>query len=86
MPHHKSCKKRMRTSDEARTSNRAYRSNLRSLIRDVRAAENQSDAQAKYTEVTSLLDRLTRKGILHKNRAASCKSRLYRHIKDLPAA
>lgn len=86
MPHHKSCKKRMRTNEDARIRNRAYRSNLRGLIREIREAPAQSDAQAKYTEVTSLLDSLTRKGILKKNRAASVKSRLHRHIKDLPAA
>jgi small subunit ribosomal protein S20 len=86
MPHHKSCKKRIRTSEVDRIRNRAYRSNLRGLIREIREATAQPDAQAKYTEVTSLLDRLTRKGIVKKNRAASVKSRLYRHIKDLPAA
>ncbi len=85
MPHHKSCKKRMRTSAEANVRNRAYRSNLRSLIRQVRSTKDPAEAQEKLRKVTSMLDSLTQKGLVHKNFAANNKSKLSRKVNKLSA-
>ena len=78
MPHHKSCKKRMRQSVKQRTRNRAYRGELRSAIRELRASEGE-DLSAKYREVTSLLDRAASRGLIHKRAADRYKSRLAKH-------
>lgn len=84
MPHHKSCKKRMRTGAEERTRNRAYRSELRGLMRQVRQADTQKAAQEHMLKVGSLLDRLARKRVIKKNNAANHKSRLQRFVNKLP--
>ncbi len=83
MPHHKSCKKRMRTSLEANVRNRAYKSNLRSLVRQVKEATDPAEAQEKLGKVTSMLDRLARKGLVHKNYAANHKSKLTRGVSKI---
>lgn len=85
MPHHKSCKKRMKTSNESRISNRTYRSQVRSLIRYVKEAESQSAAQENLHKALSLLDQLAQKGIMHKNTAANHKSKLTRFVNGLPS-
>ncbi len=83
MPQHKSCEKRMRTSSKARSRNRLYRSRMKRAVRDVREAKSPEDAQNALKVAGRLLDRLARKGIIHKNRAADRKSRLHRVVKSM---
>lgn len=85
MPQHQSCKKRMRTSERARASNRAYQSQVKSIIRQIKEAQTQSAAQENLRKATSLLDRLSRKGVIHKKTAANYKSKLTRYVNNLPA-
>ncbi|MCX6639248.1 MAG: 30S ribosomal protein S20 [bacterium] len=85
MPHHKSCKKRMRTSEAARATNRVYRSQYRSLVRKVRESKDQPTGKENLRVASSMLDSLTRKGILHKNTASNYKSHLSRFVNQLPA-
>ncbi len=75
----------MRTSAEERERNRSYRSRMRRLIRDVKSAQTQSEALERLRVTTSFLDRISRKGIIHKNNAANYKSRLYKFVSKLPA-
>jgi len=85
MPHHKALKKSVRTQSEARDRNRAYISNLRSLLKKARLAENPDEAQELTQQASSMLDRLSRKGILHKNKAANVKSKLAKRTNKLSA-
>lgn len=85
MPHHKSCEKHMRTSSEERARNRAYRSHMRRLIRQVKSAQNQTEAQDILRQTTALLDRLAHKKIIHSNNAANYKSKLNKFVTKLPA-
>lgn len=84
MPQHKSCEKRMRTSKEARQRNRAYEVQVRNLIRNVRQAQDKPTAEENLRKAVSLLDRLAKRGVIHKNNAANYKSKLYQHVKSLP--
>jgi small subunit ribosomal protein S20 len=85
MPHHKAYKKSMRQDAEARTRNRAYRSQMRSAIRKVRESETQTAAQDGLRQAVSILDALARKGVIHRNNASNYKSKLYLHVSKLPA-
>ena len=76
MPHHKSNFKRMKQSEKQRTRNRAWRSQLRAAIRDMRASVGAEDYSARYRNVTSLIDRAASRGLIHKNAAGRYKSRL----------
>ena len=73
----KSQKKRVITNEKARVRNRAVRSELKTVVKDVRAAVEAADAVAAQTAAAKacrLLDKAAAKGIIHKNQAAKRKS------------
>jgi small subunit ribosomal protein S20 len=83
MPNVKSAAKRARTNDRRRLQNRDARSRLRTAIKKVRQAGSAEDARTAFRDAESLLDRLTGKGIIHKNAAARHKTRLSAHVSKL---
>ncbi|MBL7074821.1 30S ribosomal protein S20 [candidate division KSB1 bacterium] len=83
MPQHRSAKKRMRTNLKANQRNRQYRSRLRSALKKVRASSDKETAQVELKKAISLLDRLASKGIIHRNRAATHKSKLTQLVNSL---
>ncbi|HEB83692.1 MAG TPA: 30S ribosomal protein S20 [Bacteroidetes bacterium] len=85
MPHHKSCIKRIKTSERARARNRHYKVMMRKAIRQVREAGSRKEAETAFVTATKVLDRLAGKGIIHRNRAADKKSRLNALIRNMPA-
>ena len=84
MPHHKSCKKRVKTNEVRRQRNVARRSRMRHALRDSRdivqgASDALSAEQLEQIKATgSILDRMQSKGLIHPNKAARLKSRLDR--------
>ena len=59
---------------------------LKTLTKKVRAAENQAAATQSLQEVSSFLDKLARRRVIHPNKAANQKSRLARFANKVPAA
>ncbi len=79
MASHASALKAHRQSLKNREHNRQFRSRLRTALKNVRSAIDGNDKAAAKTalrEVTSLIDKLASKGIIHKNAAGRYKSRL----------
>ena len=74
MPNIASAKKNMRKSRAAAIRNRAQRSALRTALK---RAQTGGSAEEKLAAV-KLLDRASRKGLIHKNAAARHKSQLAR--------
>lgn len=83
MPNHKSCLKRMRTSEKSRVRNRAYRSHLRSLIKDVRTETNKEEAQKKLQAAVVVLDKAAGRHLLHPKNVDRVKSRLALHVNKM---
>lgn len=83
MAHHKSAIKRIRTAEKARLVNRQYMKQMKKSVKELLAIENKSDAEPVLKDTVSLLDRLSLKGIIHKNKAANQKSRLSKHVNAL---
>lgn len=75
MPHHKSCKKRLITSQKRNERNRQNRSLMRTKIKVFRAAATE-EKSAGLSAMYSLVDTQARKGLMPKKRAARLKSRL----------
>ena len=73
----------MRTSEKARLRNRVYKSKLKTAIKKLEGSANKKDAETEYKNVTSLLDKLANKGIIHPNNAANKKSKLAHQIANL---
>jgi small subunit ribosomal protein S20 len=76
MANHSATKKDVRQSAKRNERNRYYGKTTRNAIRDIRAIEDQKDASAKLPEVSSMIDKLAKRGTIHKNKAANLKRKL----------
>jgi len=86
LAHHKDAIKRIRTSGEARKRNRANRTQMRGEIKELRqliADGNAEGAQAALPDAVSILQKLARKGVIHKRNAARRVSRLAKSVNAL---
>ena len=82
-------RKRARQAEKRRQHNAAMRSMVRTYLKKVNAAIASGDqpaAQEAYRTAVSVLDKATRKGKFHSNKAARHKSRLSAKIKAMNAA
>ena len=82
----KSQKKRILTAEKARVRNKAVRSELKTAVKKVRTAVEESDAEGarQYAnQANRLLDKAASKGIIHKNQAAERKSGVQRLVNSL---
>jgi len=83
MANHKSAKKRIRQSEAKKLHNKYYAKTMRNAIKTLRGTTEKADAEAMYPKVTSLIDRLAKKNIIHKNKAANLKSKLASPVSSL---
>ncbi len=83
MPQHKSAKKRMRTSARKNAYNSMNKSRMKTAIKDLRSTEEKAVAEEKFRKVTTILDRLATKRIIHPNTAAHKKSKLAKFVQSL---
>ncbi len=82
----KSARKRARQAEKRRQHSASRRSMMRTYLKRTVAAIESGDknaAQAALKEVTPILDRLSGKGLIHKNKAARHKRRLSAQIKTM---
>lgn len=83
MANHKSALKRVRSDAKKRDRNRYYHKTARNAVRELRASEDKAIVEKRLPEVFSMLDKLAKKNIIHKNKAANLKSSLHGHLKAL---
>jgi len=83
MANHKSSIKRIRTNATKRLRNRYQAKTTRNAIKKLRTSTNKAEATTLLTKVTSMLDRLAKKNIIHKNKASNNKSKLTKFVNGL---
>ncbi len=83
MANHKSAKKRIRSDNAKRLRNRYYARTTRNAVKRLRNTEEKNQAQESLPRVVSLIDRLAKKSVIHKNKAANLKSKLTRHVNSM---
>ena len=83
MANHKSALKRIRANEAKRLRNRYQAKSTRSHIRKLRATTDKTEAQELFRKASSMLDRLAKKNIIHKNKAANNKSKLAKFVASL---
>jgi len=83
MANHKATKKDVRQATKRRDRNRYYGKTTRNAIRDLKEIKGGKEAGEKMPEVASLIDRLAKKGVIHKNKAANLKSKLAKKVNAL---
>ncbi len=80
MAHHKSSLKRIRQDAVKRVRNRYYKKSTRTAIQKLREMTDQSEAKSFLPKVISMIDKLAKKNLWHKNKASNLKSKLTKHV------
>ncbi|QMU66309.1 MAG: 30S ribosomal protein S20 [Flavobacteriaceae bacterium] len=83
MANHKSALKRIRSNEAKRLRNRYQHKTTRNAVRDLRATTDKKEAGGMLGKVISMLDKLAKNNIIHKNKAANLKSKLTKHVATL---
>ncbi len=83
MAHHKSALKRIRQNEKKRVHNKYYAKTTRNAIKALRNATDKAEAEKMYPEVVAMIDKLAKKNIIHKNKAANLKSKLATQVNQL---
>ncbi|MES1197817.1 MAG: 30S ribosomal protein S20 [Chitinophagaceae bacterium] len=79
MANHSATKKDVRQSAKRRDRNKYYGKTTRNAIRDMKAVTGK-EMSDKLPDVTSMIDKLAKRGIIHKNKAANLKSKLTKKV------
>lgn len=85
MANHKSSIKRIRANEAKRLRNRYQHKSTRTLIKKLRSTTEKSVIVDLYKQVSSALDKLAKKNIIHKNKAANQKSKLAKLVNKIAA-
>jgi len=80
MANHKSALKRIRSNEAKRLRNKYQHKTARNAVRDLRLSEDKKEAEGKLNTVISMLDKLAKNNIIHKNKAANLKSQLTKQV------
>lgn len=83
MANHKSALKKIRSDETKRLRNKYQLKTTRTYLKRLRETEDKEEAQKLYKEVASMLDKLAKKNIIHKNNAANKKSKLAKMVNAL---
>jgi small subunit ribosomal protein S20 len=83
MAHHLSAKKRIRQNEARRVNNRYFARTTRNAIKELRNTKKKKDAEEMLPKVSSMIDRMAKKHIIHRNKAANLKSKLSHHVNSL---
>jgi small subunit ribosomal protein S20 len=80
MANHSATKKDIRQAAKRRDSNRYYGKTTRNAIRELKIVDDQKVYNEKLPNIMSQIDKLAKRGIIHKNKAANLKSKLAKHV------
>lgn len=80
MANHKSAIKRIRANEKKRIANRYYAKTMRNALKDFRTTEDLTEAAAKLPKLVAQIDKLAKRSVIHKNKAANLKSKCMRRL------
>jgi small subunit ribosomal protein S20 len=80
MANHQSAKKRIRQTEAKKMHNRYYAVTMRNALRKFRASEDKTELEGMLPKISSMLDKLAKKNIIHSNKAANLKSKLTKQV------
>ena len=83
MANHKSAIKRIRQTETRNERNRYQHKTLRSAMKKFFALADKSEATKQLPSLSSMLDRLAKKSVIHKNKASNLKSELAVHVNHI---
>lgn len=80
MANHKSAEKRIRANEIKRVRNRYQGKTTRTFIKRLRMTTVKTEAETLLKEVSSMIDRMAKKNIIHWKKAANQKSKLSKFV------
>ena len=79
----KSAKKRIRSDEKKRLQNRLEHKTARNAIKKLKEVKTKKKGASMLPNVFSLIDKLSKKNIIHSNKAANLKSKLNNFVSSL---
>lgn len=83
MANHKSAEKRIRANEKKRVRNRYQSKTTRTQIKKLKTLTDKAEAQTLLKEVSSMIDKLAKKNVIHWKKAANQKSKLTKQVNAL---
>ena len=83
MANHKSSEKRIRQIEVRKENNKYYAKTTRNALKTLRSTSNKEEAVVLLPKLTSMLDKLAKKNIIHKKKASNLKSSIVKHVSSL---
>ncbi len=83
MANHPSALKRIRQNEARRTHNRYYTKTMRNAVRQFRALTEKKEAAEMLPKLYTLIDKLAKRDMIHKNKAGNLKSKITKYANSL---
>ena len=83
MANHPSAIKRIRSNDAKRTRNRYFHKTTRNALKKLRTTSDKNEAISQLSSVSSMLDKLAKRNIIHSNQAGNLVGKITRYVNSL---
>ncbi|HMU78221.1 MAG: 30S ribosomal protein S20 [Bacteroidetes bacterium] len=80
MANHKSAVKRIRANGAKKDRNRYQAKTSRNALKELRTTTDKKEAEKLLPEVSGMLDKMAKKNLIHKNKAANLKSSITKYV------
>jgi len=85
MANHKSSEKRVRQTTVRTLRNRYAAKTMRNALKRIRTSEDKKEVEELFPKVSSMLDKLAKRNIIHKNKAGNLKSKIAKRVNAMKA-
>jgi len=83
MANHQSAIKRIRQTEVRTLRNRYFAKTMRNAVRNFRLLTDKKEATESLPKLYEMVDRLSKKGVIHKNKAGNIKSGITKYANSL---
>lgn len=83
MANHKSSEKRIRQDETRTANNKYYARTTRNALKSLRTTTDKKAAEELLPKVTSMLDKLAKRNVIHSNKASNLKSEISKQVNSL---
>jgi small subunit ribosomal protein S20 len=83
MANHKSALKATRQAEARKEDNKYYARTMRNSLKTMRKTTDKAEAEKMLPQLNAVLDKLAKKNVIHKNKAANLKSSITKHAQNL---
>ena len=83
MANHPSAIKRIRSNDAKRLRNRYFHKTTRNALKKLRLTSDKKEAMSQLSSVSSMLDKLAKRNIIHSNKAGNLVGKITRYVNSL---